>query len=98
MKTRNILLYPFSILYGLITGFRNFLYKSEMLKSTEFGLPVICIGNITVGGTGKTPHTEYLAALLSKEFRVAVGLRISRNNVTALEGGTSGAVTGVPAG
>ncbi len=72
MKTRNILLYPFSILYGLITGFRNFLYKSEMLKSTEFSLPVICIGNITVGGTGKTPHTEYLAALLSKEFRVAV--------------------------
>lgn len=72
MNNRNILLYPFSIIYGIITGFRNFLYNSGVLKSFEFPLPVICIGNITVGGTGKTPHTEYLADLLSREFRVAV--------------------------
>jgi tetraacyldisaccharide 4'-kinase len=69
---RNILLYPLSLLYGIITGIRNFLYDKEILKSTEFSLPVICVGNITVGGTGKTPHTEYLAGLLTdNNFSVA---------------------------
>ena len=68
---KNILLYPLSLLWGLITGFRNFLYDAGILSSREFQFPVICVGNITVGGTGKTPHTEYLAALLSKNFKVA---------------------------
>jgi tetraacyldisaccharide 4'-kinase len=72
VTTRNILLYPFSVLYGVITAIRNFLYNSRVLHSESFDLPVICVGNITVGGTGKTPHTEYLAELLSKQFRVAV--------------------------
>ena len=69
---RSIFLYPLSLLYGFATGIRNFLYNAEILKSSEFSIPVICIGNLTVGGTGKTPHTEYLAELLSKEFRVAI--------------------------
>jgi tetraacyldisaccharide 4'-kinase len=68
---KKIFLYPFSLLYGLVTGFRNFLYDSGILSTREFPFPVICVGNITVGGTGKTPHTEYLAALLSKSFKVA---------------------------
>jgi tetraacyldisaccharide 4'-kinase len=67
----NILLYPISLIYGAVTGFRNFLYNTGMLQRHEFRLPVICVGNITVGGTGKTPHTEYLVGLLSKNFRVA---------------------------
>jgi tetraacyldisaccharide 4'-kinase len=70
-KYRSILLYPFSLLYGAITAIRNFLYDVGILPSTEFRTPVICIGNITVGGTGKTPHTEYLVRLLSKHFKVA---------------------------
>jgi tetraacyldisaccharide 4'-kinase len=49
---------------------RNFLYDYNIFKSTEFEIPVISIGNITVGGTGKTPHTEYLVELLSKQFKV----------------------------
>jgi tetraacyldisaccharide 4'-kinase len=69
---KNILLYPFSLIYGLITGIRNFLYNAEILPSSEFDLPVISVGNITVGGTGKTPHTEYLAGLLKNNFRVAI--------------------------
>jgi len=69
---RSILLYPLSLIYGLVTGFRNFLYNMEILKSVEFTTPVICVGNITVGGTGKTPHTEYLAGLLGKDFKVAI--------------------------
>ena len=71
-NSRNILLYPLSLIYGLITGIRNFLYNTGILRSREFRLPVICIGNITVGGTGKTPHTEYIAGLLRSEFKVAV--------------------------
>lgn len=67
----NILLYPLSLIYGVITSFRNFLYNSSVLKSVEFDIPVICVGNITVGGTGKTPHCEYIINLLHCEFRVA---------------------------
>jgi len=68
---KSILLYPLSLLYGLITGIRNFLYDSGILHSEEFHFPVICVGNITVGGTGKTPHTEYIAGLLRENFKVA---------------------------
>jgi tetraacyldisaccharide 4'-kinase len=68
---RNILLYPLSLIYGVVTDIRNFMYNTGILKRHEFNLPVICVGNITVGGTGKTPHTEYLIELLSRHFRVA---------------------------
>jgi tetraacyldisaccharide 4'-kinase len=71
-KTRSIFLYPFSALYGLFTGIRNFLYSAEIIKSHEFSIPVICVGNLSAGGTGKTPHTEYLIELLQKSFKVAV--------------------------
>jgi tetraacyldisaccharide 4'-kinase len=64
-------LYPFSAIFGLIVSIRNFLYDYKIFKSTEFEIPVISIGNITVGGTGKTPHTEYLVELLSKQFTVS---------------------------
>src|SRR5664279_2428861 len=70
-KRKNILLYPFSLIFGMITGVRNFLYNTGILTSVEFSLPVICVGNITVGGTGKTPHTEYIAGLLRENFKVA---------------------------
>jgi tetraacyldisaccharide 4'-kinase len=70
-NTRNIFLYPLSLIYGAVTGIRNFLYNTDVLRSVEFHLPVICVGNITVGGTGKTPHTEYIAGLLRDHFKVA---------------------------
>jgi tetraacyldisaccharide 4'-kinase len=72
MRRKNILLYPISLLYGLITGIRNFLYDAGILSSMEFHFPVICVGNITVGGTGKTPHTEYIAELLRGKYKVAI--------------------------
>ena len=68
----NILLYPFSLLFGLITALRNLMYDWKFLTSHEFSFPVICVGNITVGGTGKTPHTEYLASLFSNKFKIAI--------------------------
>ncbi len=66
-----ILLYPFSLLYGIAVYFRNRMYDLHILSSKEFEVPVISIGNITVGGTGKTPHVEYLANLLKDKFEVA---------------------------
>jgi tetraacyldisaccharide 4'-kinase len=65
-------LYPISFLYGMGVNLRNQLFDWKILRARSFDVPVICIGNITVGGTGKTPHTEYLIRLLQKEFQVAV--------------------------
>lgn len=66
------ILRPLGWLYGLITGIRNFLYNKGILKSAKFPIPIISIGNITVGGTGKTPHAEYTATLLKDRFKTAV--------------------------
>ncbi len=65
------LLYPFSLLYALVVKIRNFLFDIKILSTVEFDTPVIAIGNITVGGTGKTPHIEYLVALLKDKFYIA---------------------------
>lgn len=65
------ILFPFAILYGFITSIRNFLFDKEILKSTSFDLPVIAVGNLSVGGTGKTPQIEYLIRLLSDKYKVA---------------------------
>ena len=63
---------PLSSLYGLGVELRNQLFELNILKSRSFTTPVISVGNITVGGTGKTPHVEYLVRLLSNEAKVAV--------------------------
>ena len=68
----NYWLMPLAWLYGLVVGIRNMMFDFGMLKSQSFRLPVICVGNLTVGGTGKTPHTEYLIRLLEKDCQVAV--------------------------
>ena len=65
-------LLPLSWLYGLGVGFRNILFDTGILKSRSFTVPVISVGNITVGGTGKTPHVEYLIQLLKDRAKVAV--------------------------
>lgn len=69
---RKILLFPFALLYGIIISIRNYLYDKKIIKSTKFTFPIICIGNLSVGGTGKTPHTNYLINLLKNEYNVAV--------------------------
>lgn len=66
------ILFPFSVVYGLVVGIRNLLFDLNILKSTEFNFPVISVGNITVGGTGKTPHVEYLVKLLNDNFRIGM--------------------------
>lgn len=72
LKTLRWLLLPFSIVYDIVTRLRNFGFDTGLKKSTSFQLPVICIGNITVGGTGKTPHTEHLANLLLPNHKTAI--------------------------
>ena len=68
----NYWLMPLSWLYGLGVSIRNLMFDFGILKSKKFDIPVINVGNITVGGTGKTPHTEYLIRLLSEKYQVAV--------------------------
>ena len=65
-------LIPLSLIYGLVVSVRNLLFDLRILRSTRFKLPVIAVGNITVGGTGKTPHVEYLIQLLKNDYELAV--------------------------
>ena len=67
---RNVL-FPFAILYGFITSLRNYLYDKGILKSYSFDIPIIAVGNLSVGGTGKTPQIEYLIRLLSPDYKVS---------------------------
>jgi tetraacyldisaccharide 4'-kinase len=62
---------PFAVIYGIVVFIRNKFYDWKIFDSIEFSLPVICVGNITVGGTGKTPHIEYLIELLSSQYKIA---------------------------
>ena len=65
------LLFPFAILYGLLTSLRIYLYDKGIFKSYSFDIPVIVVGTLSVGGTGKTPQIEYLIRLLSSKYRIA---------------------------
>lgn len=71
VKLLRYILFPFSILYGLIVAFRNFLFDKQILKSSEFDVKTILVGNLSAGGTGKTPHVEYLIRLLKDDFKIA---------------------------
>ena len=66
------ILTPLSWLYGLVTGVRNWLFDSKILKEEEYDIPIVGVGNITVGGTGKTPHVEYIVSNLAADYKVAV--------------------------
>ncbi|MBK8954253.1 MAG: tetraacyldisaccharide 4'-kinase [Saprospiraceae bacterium] len=72
IKLLKFLLLPFSFLYGLGVSIYQALYFSGILKSVKFSFPVVCIGNLSVGGTGKSPHVEYLVRLLKDYLEVGV--------------------------
>lgn len=95
LKSFRILLLPFALLYWLGISIRNWLYNKNIFHSATFGLPIICVGNLSVGGTGKSPMVEYLVESLKDNFRIATlsrgykrktkGYALANENTTALE-------------
>jgi len=71
MSIQRIILFPFAFCYGIIMFFRNFLFNIGVIPSKRFNIPVISVGNLSCGGTGKTPHVEYLIRLLSQNYFIA---------------------------
>jgi len=69
---KHIILFPFALFYGIITGIRNWLFDQDILSSTSFNIPIISVGNLAVGGTGKTPHTEFILSILQDEWKTAM--------------------------
>lgn len=95
LKSFKYLLFPFSLVYGAAVWLRNRLYDQKILSSASFNFPLICIGNLATGGTGKTPMTEYLVRLLQPRYKTATlsrgykrkttGFAIADADTTALE-------------
>ena len=72
MKFLRKLLFPFSLIYGGVTAIRNKLYDMGWLKSHSYDLPVICVGNLSTGGTGKSPMVEFLVSSLKQKYTLSV--------------------------
>ena len=72
LKPIRILLFPFSLIYAVVVKVRNWCYDKRLLQTTSFNLPIICIGNLAVGGTGKSPMVEWLIRVLQDRFAIAV--------------------------
>jgi tetraacyldisaccharide 4'-kinase len=95
LRSFRFVLFPLSILYWIIIWVRNKLYDKNFFSSVSFNFPIICVGNLSVGGTGKTPMVEYLIRLLQDEYKVATmsrgykrktkGFAIANENTTALD-------------
>ncbi|MFT5227195.1 MAG: tetraacyldisaccharide 4'-kinase [Urechidicola sp.] len=72
IKKLKLLLYPFSVLHGLVIRTRHWLYDKGLKKSKSFDVPVIKVGNLNLGGTGKTPHAEYILGMFEDKFKSAL--------------------------
>ncbi|MEZ4944527.1 MAG: tetraacyldisaccharide 4'-kinase [Cyclobacteriaceae bacterium] len=71
MSVLSVLLFPFAVIFRIATGIRNHLYSIGHKKSFQFEVPVVNVGNLNIGGSGKTPTIEYLIRLLKKEYAIA---------------------------
>jgi tetraacyldisaccharide 4'-kinase len=95
LKSFRYLLFPFAALYGAVIFVRNRLFDKNILKSASFNFPLICVGNLAVGGTGKTPMVEYILTVLGKKYKTATvsrgyrrktrGYLLAGENTSALE-------------
>lgn len=72
MKFIRFLLFPFAIIYSIVTTLRNYFFDLGLFASTSFDKPIIAVGNLSVGGTGKTPQIEYLIKLLKPKYKIGV--------------------------
>ncbi|HEY5464095.1 MAG TPA: tetraacyldisaccharide 4'-kinase [Hanamia sp.] len=94
-KKFRLIFIPFSFIYGGIVWARNQLFDKKIWRSATFNFPLICIGNLSVGGTGKTPMVEYIIQLLSGKYKIATlsrgykrktkGFVVARENSTAID-------------
>jgi len=82
MKLLRKIFFPIVPVYYLISWFRNKLFDLNILRSRTYGVPVICVGNLSVGGTGKTPMIEYLIRLLRKDYPLATLSRGYKRNTS----------------
>ena len=95
LRPVRILLFPVSLLYALVVKIRNWFFDKKLLSSTAFNLPIVCVGNLAVGGTGKSPMVELLIRTLRERFAVAVlsrgykrktrGYALANESTTALD-------------
>jgi len=82
MDVLRLLLLPFACIYGLIMALRGKLFDWKIIPSESFAIPVICVGNLSYGGTGKTPMVEYIIRLLKKDMKVATLSRGYKRNTS----------------
>lgn len=97
MKVLRLILFPFTFIFGFVAFIRNLMFDFGWLTSKEFSLPIISVGNLTVGGAGKSPITEYLIVLLKDQYKIATlsrgygrstkGYRLANLRSSALEVG-----------
>jgi tetraacyldisaccharide 4'-kinase len=95
LKSFRVLLLPFAIIYGWIISIRNWMYNKNVLKSVQFNFPIICVGNLSLGGTGKSPMVEHLLSITAEKYKMATlsrgykrrtkGYALADSNTTALE-------------
>lgn len=71
LRSFRLFLFPLAYVYGLLIIFRNWLYDKKIIGSVTFNLPIICVGNLSVGGTGKSPMVDFIVSFLKKKYPVA---------------------------
>jgi len=84
---KKYILYPFALIFGLFAKFRIALYKNNILKGYFFDIPVIKIGNLSLGGSGKSPMVNYINLLLKNYFKTSILLRGYKRKTKGLKFG-----------
>jgi len=95
LKSFRVLLLPFALIYGWIVSLRNWMYDKKYLHAVQFNVPLICVGNLSLGGTGKSPMVEHILSILSDDYKVGTlsrgykrktkGYALANHLTTALE-------------